>query len=77
MSDPALATTAAAQPSVLFRGTAATASSADCPECLGSGGWLRYEPAADPAPGVLYLCCLHCRGSGRALLPRDPVLRTG
>jgi hypothetical protein len=36
-----------------------------CDECLGSGGWYRYEPALDPAPGMLYLSCLHCRGSGR------------
>ena len=39
-----------------------------CEECLGSGGWYRYEPALEPSPGVLYLSCLHCRGSGRALL---------
>jgi hypothetical protein len=36
-----------------------------CDECLGSGGWFRYEPALAPAPGLLYLSCLHCRGSGR------------
>jgi len=36
-----------------------------CEECLGSGGWYRYEPALDPAPGMLYLSCLHCRGQGR------------
>jgi hypothetical protein len=36
-----------------------------CEECLGSGGWYRYEPALEPAPGLLYLSCLHCRGSGR------------
>lgn len=41
-----------------------------CEECLGSGGWYRYEPALEPAPGMLYLSCLHCRGSGRTLLPR-------
>lgn len=53
---------------------AALASSAatpqPCDECLGSGGWFRYEPALEPAPGLLYLSCLQCRGSGRALLPR-------
>ena len=38
-----------------------------CEECLGSGGWYRYEPALEPAPGLLYLSCLHCRGQGRAL----------
>ena len=37
-----------------------------CDECLGSGGWYRYEPALAPSPGLLYLSCLHCRGSGRA-----------
>jgi hypothetical protein len=42
-----------------------------CEECLGSGGWYRYEPALDPAPGVLYLFCLQCRGSGRTAWPRD------
>lgn len=36
-----------------------------CEECLGSGGWYRYEPALDPAPGLLYLSCMHCRGQGR------------
>lgn len=41
-----------------------------CGECLGSGGWFRYEPALEPAPGLLYLSCLQCRGSGRMALPR-------
>ena len=41
-----------------------------CSECLGSGGWFRYEPALDPAPGLLYLSCVHCRGSGRTVLAR-------
>jgi len=36
-----------------------------CEECLGSGGWFRYEPALAPAPGQLYLSCMQCRGSGR------------
>jgi hypothetical protein len=36
-----------------------------CEECLGSGGWYRYEPALEPSPGLLYLSCLRCRGSGR------------
>ena len=40
-----------------------------CEECVGSGGWYRYEPALAPEPGLLYLSCLHCRGSGlRALV---------
>ena len=38
---------------------------ATCEECVGSGGWFRYEPSLDPAPGLLYLSCLQCRGSGR------------
>lgn len=43
----------------------------ECQECLGTGGWFRYEPALDPTPGMLYLSCMECRGSGRtALLPR-------
>lgn len=44
--------------------------SAACDECLGSGGWYRYEPALENAPGLLYLSCLHCRGSGRASVLR-------
>ena len=38
---------------------------AACDECLGSGGWFRYEPALEPSPGLLYLSCVQCRGSGR------------
>jgi hypothetical protein len=38
---------------------------ADCEECVGSGGWFRYEPALEPAPGLLYLSCVQCRGTGR------------
>jgi hypothetical protein len=45
----------------------AQAAGENCEECLGSGGWHRYEPALEPSPGMLYLSCLHCRGSGRAL----------
>ncbi|MGV3571215.1 MAG: hypothetical protein ACO1PB_11505 [Ramlibacter sp.] len=41
-----------------------------CDECAGSGGWFRYEPALDPAPGRLYLSCLQCRGSGRTAAAR-------
>ena len=40
-----------------------------CDECQGAGGWYRYEPALAPAPGLRYLSCLHCRGSGRMALP--------
>ena len=42
---------------------------ASCEECQGAGGWFRYEPALAPAPGLRYLSCLHCRGSGRLALP--------
>lgn len=45
--------------------TAAEPAGEPCDECLGTGGWYRYEPALDPAPGMLYLSCLHCRGRGR------------
>jgi hypothetical protein len=45
-------------------------SLATCDECLGSGGWYRYEPALEPGPGLLYLSCLHCRGTGRTDEPR-------
>lgn len=49
---------------------AALARPEHCDNCLGSGGWYRYEPSMDPAPGLLYLSCLHCRGSGRLALAR-------
>ncbi|NML42139.1 hypothetical protein HHL11_00160 [Ramlibacter sp. G-1-2-2] len=42
----------------------------DCDECLGSGGWFRYDPAFEPNPGLLYLSCMNCKGSGRMALPR-------
>jgi len=45
----------------------ATIAGETCEECLGSGGWFRYEPALEPSPGLLYLSCLHCRGQGRTL----------
>lgn len=53
-----------------FRSTDASAPAAApatpaCEECTGCGGWFRYEPALDPAPGLLYLSCIQCRGSGR------------
>lgn len=46
---------------------AAQPAHAPCEECVGSGAWYRYEPALAPSPGLPYLSCLHCRGSGRAL----------
>jgi hypothetical protein len=50
---------------------AALAALPQCRECVGSGGWFRYEPALESAPGLLYLSCLHCRGSGHMALGRD------
>ena len=37
----------------------------ECGECIGSGGWFRYEPAMEPSVGTRYLSCMQCRGSGR------------
>lgn len=48
----------------------ATTAEQPCGECVGSGGWFRYEPALEPSPGLLYLSCLQCRGTGRSLLAR-------
>lgn len=48
----------------------ATTAEQPCDECVGSGGWFRYEPALEPAPGLLYLSCVQCRGSGRTILAR-------
>lgn len=48
-------------------GGAAAAANQHCEECVGSGGWYRYEPALEPAPGLLYLSCVQCRGSGRTV----------
>lgn len=50
--------------------TPVMAAARQCGECAGSGGWYRYEPALEPAPGLLYLSCLQCRGSGRTLFPQ-------
>jgi hypothetical protein len=49
---------------------AASNSQQQCEECVGSGGWFRYEPALEPSPGLLYLSCVQCRGSGRLALAR-------
>lgn len=49
---------------------AAAAAQQHCEECVGSGGWYRYEPALEPAPGLLYLSCVQCRGSGRTAAQR-------
>jgi hypothetical protein len=48
----------------------AAAAPQPCEECTGSGGWFRYQPGCEPAPGLLYLSCVQCRGSGRMALPR-------
>jgi hypothetical protein len=50
--------------------TPAAPARTDCEECVGSGGWYRYDPSLDPSPGQLYLSCMQCRGSGRTALPR-------
>jgi hypothetical protein len=57
-------------PSTPPSGLSATSVEQPCDDCVGSGGWFRYEPALEPAPGLLYLSCLQCRGSGRAILAR-------
>jgi hypothetical protein len=67
MSEPTLSPVAVRQPPAAL----AVPQAQPCDECQGSGGWYRYEPALDPAPGVLYLFCLQCRGSGRTAWPRD------
>jgi hypothetical protein len=43
-------------------------NAAPCEECVGSGGWYRYEPSMEDSPGMLYLSCVGCRGSGRMAL---------
>jgi hypothetical protein len=50
--------------------TPAAPARADCDECVGSGGWYRYDPSLESQPGRLYLSCLQCRGSGRTALAR-------
>ncbi|MDB5752499.1 MAG: hypothetical protein JWP65_2920 [Ramlibacter sp.] len=51
---------------LLERGQAgAVRADAQCDECAGTGGWFRYQPSQEEAPGILYLSCLCCRGSGR------------
>lgn len=49
---------------------AAAVQQPSCEECVGTGGWYRYEPALDPAPGLLYMSCIQCRGSGRLALAK-------
>jgi hypothetical protein len=61
-SSPATAEAAAA--------AALAAQQPSCEECAGTGGWYRYEPALDPAPGLLYLSCVQCQGSGRLALAK-------
>ena len=43
----------------------AAPSRIECEECVGSGGWFRYDPSLENSPGRLYLSCLQCRGSGQ------------
>ena len=68
MSEAILEAPAVPSPSVAAAGD--TVAQAPCDACVGSGGWFRYEPALDPAPGLLYLSCVACRGSGRTALSR-------
>jgi hypothetical protein len=63
-------TPAAGELSTASASLAAAPKQETCDECVGSGGWFRYEPALDPAPGLLYLSCVQCRGSGRTILAR-------
>ena len=60
----------ASQSSLEAQAVVIAAAQQPCDECLGSGGWFRYEPALEPSPGLLYLSCLHCRGSGRTAAER-------
>ena len=43
----------------------AHAHAPECGECIGSGGWFRFEPALEPSLGTRYLSCVQCQGSGR------------
>jgi hypothetical protein len=52
-------------------------AAASCEECAGSGGWFRYDPALEPTPGLLYLSCVHCRGTGRTDASLSQLLRIG
>jgi hypothetical protein len=63
-------TAPAARESLAAQLAVAQASPQPCEECVGSGGWFRYEPALEPSPGLMYLSCLQCRGSGRTILAR-------
>jgi hypothetical protein len=60
------------EPQIAYQAHASMAPAArtaqPCGECVGSGGWYRYEPAMEDSPGMLYLSCVGCRGSGRMSL---------
>ena len=64
-------TAASTNPHAQALNSAALRATENCQECLGSGGWFRYEPALEPAPGMLYLSCLRCRGTGRFSLAAE------
>ena len=66
----ALHVTDVAAPPAAAAATLSSEGATTCETCLGSGGWYRYEPALEPATGLLYLSCLPCRGSGRASVLR-------
>ena len=70
MTEPAFTTSSVPAQPAPPRYASAPGSGGICDECLGSGGWYRYEPALEPAPGMLYLSCLHCRGTGHTAEPR-------
>ena len=70
MSDTTLSQPSELTAQAVVAAVAASASQQPCDECVGSGGWFRYEPALEPSPGLLYLSCLQCRGSGRLALAR-------
>lgn len=65
MSETTLSATSSGQSAL----SAPMAAQTECDECIGSGGWFRYEPALEPSPGLRYLSCVQCRGTGRSLLP--------
>jgi DnaJ-class molecular chaperone len=70
MNEPTSLVSSLLAPEAPAQAAAGRESIATCSECLGSGGWYRYEPALDPGPGLMVLSCVHCRGTGRTLEPR-------
>jgi hypothetical protein len=59
-------TVPAAREALASQVAAAAPAAQSCEECLGSGGWFRYEPALEPSPGLLYLrACSAAAAAGR------------